>query len=115
MARETKQINKITYILINHKNKKMVKVTKKNIGEQELTCHDCGKALQEGDMCVPYDVAQKTFYKCDKCFAKDESLRNFQETEVYSRIVGYIRPVKQWNVGKTEEYADRKEYCVDAY
>ena len=65
-------------------------------------------------MCVPYDVAKKTFYKCDKCFVKDDSLRNYQETEVYSRIVGYIRPVKQWNVGKTAEYADRKEYCVEA-
>jgi hypothetical protein len=29
------------------------------------------------------------------------------ECEVYSRIVGYFRPVKQWNDGKQEEYADR--------
>jgi ribonucleoside-triphosphate reductase len=29
------------------------------------------------------------------------------ECEVYSRIVGYFRPVKQWNNGKQEEYADR--------
>ena len=26
------------------------------------------------------------------------------ECEVYSRIVGYFRPVKQWNNGKQEEY-----------
>jgi len=29
------------------------------------------------------------------------------ETEVYSRVVGYYRPVKSWNVGKTQEFSDR--------
>ena len=29
------------------------------------------------------------------------------KTEVYSRIVGYLRPVNQWNEGKREEFADR--------
>lgn len=32
--------------------------------------------------------------------------------EVWSRIVGYFRPVDQWNTGKKGEYADRKEYTV---
>ncbi|HDQ26845.1 MAG TPA: hypothetical protein ENN43_08900 [bacterium] len=32
------------------------------------------------------------------------------ECEVYSRIVGYFRPVKQWNNGKQEEYKDREEF-----
>jgi ribonucleoside-triphosphate reductase (formate) len=27
--------------------------------------------------------------------------------EVYSRVVGYIRPVSQWNEGKQEEFAER--------
>lgn len=27
--------------------------------------------------------------------------------EVYSRVVGYIRPVSQWNEGKQEEFKDR--------
>ncbi|MBR1938730.1 MAG: ribonucleoside triphosphate reductase [Spirochaetales bacterium] len=31
-------------------------------------------------------------------------------TEVYSRITGYYRPIKNWNVGKTQEFKDRKEY-----
>lgn len=30
--------------------------------------------------------------------------------EVYSRIVGYIRPVQNWNPGKTAEFSDRKTY-----
>jgi ribonucleoside-triphosphate reductase len=32
--------------------------------------------------------------------------------EVYSRIVGYIRPVQQWNDGKQAEYADRVEFTA---
>jgi ribonucleoside-triphosphate reductase len=36
---------------------------------------------------------------CDKCKAKPE---------VYSRIVGYIRPIQQWNAGKRVEFDDRK-------
>ncbi|MBR4827523.1 MAG: ribonucleoside triphosphate reductase [Oscillospiraceae bacterium] len=34
------------------------------------------------------------------------------ETEVYSRITGYYRPVKNWNDGKTQEFQDRKEYVI---
>jgi ribonucleoside-triphosphate reductase len=32
------------------------------------------------------------------------------ECEIYSRVVGYLRPVKQWNKGKQEEYCLRKEF-----
>lgn len=32
------------------------------------------------------------------------------ECEVYSRVVGYFRPVKSWNRGKQEEFGDRREY-----
>ncbi len=35
-----------------------------------------------------------------------------QETEVYSRVVGYLRPVRQWNNGKQAEYAQRKPFKV---
>ena len=33
-----------------------------------------------------------------------------QSCEVYSRIVGYLRPVQQWHVGKQEEFKWRREY-----
>ena len=33
-----------------------------------------------------------------------------EEAEVYSRITGYYRPVKNWNDGKAEEYRNRKSY-----
>jgi len=30
--------------------------------------------------------------------------------EVYSRVVGYLRPVNQWNLGKQQEFSDRKMF-----
>jgi len=38
-----------------------------------------------------------------KCTAK---------TEIYSRVVGYFRPVSNWNRGKREEFNDRKTFAV---
>ncbi|MBI5225971.1 hypothetical protein HY994_01885 [Candidatus Micrarchaeota archaeon] len=32
--------------------------------------------------------------------------------EVYSRVVGYLRPVDQWNEGKQAEFAEREEYVI---
>jgi ribonucleoside-triphosphate reductase len=40
---------------------------------------------------------------CDTCHA---------ETEIYSRVVGYLRPVSQWNNGKQTEFAMRKTFNV---
>lgn len=31
-------------------------------------------------------------------------------TEVYSRIVGYYRPVQHWNAGKQQEFNERNTY-----
>ena len=39
--------------------------------------------------------------RMNKCSAK---------VEVYSRIVGYMRPVAQWNDSKAQEFKDRKVY-----
>ena len=40
---------------------------------------------------------------CPKCVVE-------QKTEVYSRVVGYIRPVEQWNKGKQAEFKDRRTF-----
>ena len=42
----------------------------------------------------------------------DEPKEEQVPCEVYSRIVGYVRPVKNWNKGKKREFADRKVYAV---
>ena len=36
------------------------------------------------------------------------------QTEVYSRVAGYFRPVNQWNKGKQEEFSERLEYVLDS-
>ena len=36
-----------------------------------------------------------------------------EQCEVYSRVVGYIRPVQQWNKGKKKEFSDRKEFKIE--
>ena len=35
--------------------------------------------------------------------------------EIWSRVVGYMRPVNKWNKGKKEEFKDRKTFksCCD--
>jgi anaerobic ribonucleoside-triphosphate reductase len=47
-------------------------------------------------------IAGKHFH-CPKCAIE-------QPCEVYSRVVGYLRPVSQWNEGKQQEFKDRKEF-----
>ncbi len=36
-----------------------------------------------------------------------------KQTEVWSRITGYYRPIQNWNDGKVQEFADRKEYELE--
>lgn len=35
-----------------------------------------------------------------------------QPCEIYSRVVGYIRPIDQWNPGKQSEFMDRMVFDV---
>ena len=35
-----------------------------------------------------------------------------KETEVWSRVVGFYRPVQNWNKGKEEEYKERKVWSI---
>ena len=48
--------------------------------------------------------------------AKKKKLTNADRTkcEVYSRVVGYLRPVGQWNDGKAAEYQMRTEYRLSS-
>ncbi len=56
-------------------------------------------------ICPVHGYIAGEHYTCPKCVVE-------QKTEVYSRVVGYIRPVEQWNRGKQAEFNDRKEYVV---
>lgn len=68
-------------------------------------CADCHCEIKIGDQNVSYWKKEKN-YRCEVCTNK------LVGTEVYSRIVGYIRPVQQWNVGKTAEFGDRVTFEV---
>jgi anaerobic ribonucleoside-triphosphate reductase len=67
---------------------------------------------------LPYFTLTPTFSICpshgyldgrqDKCSSCK------QDTEVYSRVVGYLRPVKQWNYGKQAEFGARKTFSLDS-
>ena len=46
-------------------------------------------------VCKDHGYITGEVYKCPKCGC---------ETEVYSRITGYYRPIKNWNAGKTKEF-----------
>lgn len=78
-----------------------------------IRCHDCEMEVKSGEKYAEYEAFGGAYYKCEGCFKKESMLRNFRPTEVYSRVVGYIRPVSQWNRGKQVEYADRKEFVAN--
>lgn len=81
-------------------------------------CHDCRKKIEienkqiKNGFLLTYDKGEEKInvYKCKDCFKKNPSLTNFEDCEVYSRIVGYLRPVSQWHIGKKQEYKERKEF-----
>ncbi len=54
-------------------------------------------------ICMEHGYISGERAKCPKCG---------KECEVYSRVVGYLRPVSQWNAGKQAEFADRLLFKV---
>jgi ribonucleoside-triphosphate reductase len=55
-------------------------------------------------VCEEHGYLAGEVWKCPKCG---------RPTEVYSRITGYYRPVKNWNDGKAQEFKDRKTYDIN--
>jgi len=83
-------------------------------------CHDCGKKIEldgqdiKNGVFLTYETngTKINVFKCTECYEKNKSLANYQECEVYSRVVGYIRPVQQWHKGKKQEFEERKEFSM---
>nr|WP_041644368.1 ribonucleoside triphosphate reductase [Mahella australiensis] len=65
---------------------------------------------------IPYYTITPTFSICpDHGYVSGEHFTCPHcggECEVYSRVVGYYRPVQCWNKGKRQEFSDRKEFVV---
>ena len=55
-------------------------------------------------VCKNHGYISGEIYECPDCGAN---------TEVYSRITGYYRPVQNWNVGKSQEFKERKLYNIE--
>ncbi len=64
---------------------------------------------------LPYFTLTPTFSICPKHGYLTGEIKECPTCqsvcEVWSRIVGYFRPVDQWNKGKKSEYVERKEYA----
>lgn len=65
---------------------------------------------------LPYFTFSPTFSVCQShgylSGQQPECPHCHTQTEVYSRVTGYLRPVAQWNNGKKEEFALRKTFEV---
>ena len=65
---------------------------------------------------LPYYTISPTYSVCeDHGYLSGEQWKCpicGKEAEVYSRITGYYRPVKNWNAGKTQEFKQRKTYEI---
>ncbi len=55
-------------------------------------------------VCQEHGYIKGEAYECPICH---------RPTEVYSRITGYYRPVKNWNIGKAQEFKERKVYNIE--
>jgi anaerobic ribonucleoside-triphosphate reductase len=67
---------------------------------------------------LPYFTLTPTFSVCPShgylCGEQAQCSICGAETEVYSRVVGYLRPIKQWNDGKKAEFRMRKTFKMDS-
>lgn len=66
-----------------------------------VSCDKCGA---EADLVTSTENGRLSFV-CHAC-------KHFigYQTETYSRVVGYLRPVSQWNVGMKQQFKDRKTF-----
>jgi ribonucleoside-triphosphate reductase len=56
-------------------------------------------------VCPNHGYLAGEHFTCPKCIIE-------QPCEVFSRVVGYIRPVQQWHLGKQEEFKDRVVFKI---
>ena len=89
-----------------------------------VTCHDCGKDFEislkrtgetslevDGGIIAKNLKMDEHLFKCLNCHEKDPY--NYgSNCEVYSRVVGYLRPVSNWNDAKREEFGRRVNYKI---
>jgi len=80
--------------------KKLIKTAFKNYSLPYITL------TPTFSICPQHGYIPGEHFDCPKCVVK-------QPCEVYSRIVGYLRPVQQWNDGKQQEFKERKSFTAE--
>ena len=55
-------------------------------------------------VCMDHGYINGEHFKCPKCE---------KDCEVYTRVIGYLRPVQQFNKGKVQEYKQRKVFKLE--
>ena len=101
----------------------MFAAEKVNELEWQGHCHDCKidvTVIAESDDSgitiaggAVYNTDHGFFLKCNDCYDKNTTLTNYREISVYSRVVGYMRPVDSWNSAKQAEFHTRKNFVFD--
>jgi len=87
-----------------------------------------GEKMSSGEACknlvkrivynsrIPYLTVTPTYSVCsDHGYLAGEHSKCpicGKDCDVYSRVVGYFRPVRNWNEGKQEEFRQRVEYKI---
>ncbi len=86
------------------------------IGEQIDSVETCKlllKRIMENSR-IPYITITPTFSICSEHGYLSGEQRQCphcgRDTEIWTRVVGFHRPVQSWNKGKQEEYKDRKAF-----
>lgn len=59
-------------------------------------------------VCPDHGYISGEHSQCPRCATEHKTT----SCEVYSRVVGYIRPVNQWNKGKQQEFKDRRTFTL---
>jgi len=95
------------------------------IGEKMRDAEACKSLVKKlaNNFSMPYFSITPTFsicpihgyipgkhYTCPKDSEEDTKDKCGSDTEVYSRVVGYYRPVQQWNKGKKQEFDERVHF-----
>lgn len=84
---------------------------------EAVDAETCRKLVRKiAETSLPYFSITPTFSVCrNHGYLKGEQSRCpscGEETEIYSRIVGYLRPVGTWNDGKQQEFRERETYSL---
>jgi anaerobic ribonucleoside-triphosphate reductase len=114
-------------LLKTFRKEKFMQEISDKIGENQYArtkavCSDCGEEfvmhferVAEDRIEIKNGAIGKRYgnyiFKCQGCFDKNDFFDT--NTEVYSRVVGYLRPVNSWNDAKKNEFNQRKTYKVE--